>query len=365
MTLNKAKLIEVLDYQKQQLKETKTVENAPARPDAKSILESMEYKSGIPGLGRMRLAEVAAVTTSQFPSLLRDGLRPILFSSYAGIMQTWQEWAFSDTSDKPDEVYLEGSQIGLIPAVGEGAPYPTIDLALDRTVQITNVKYGAILPITREMVLFDRVQMINQMVQNLGEAAARTKEQNAYNVLTTAGNYTRNSTTGDNDYGANTAGTQFSPAGLVTANNVLVTMKDRKSGAYLGINPDTLILGPDLEFAAKQLLFSDQIWRSGSGSATNDVYGTGVDNPFRGRVKQIIVSPRMSVGNWVLCEAKKFIKVQQVWGVELFQTTAVPENFNFMHNDIYEYRVDEMYGIGMLNDRFAYYSSSTSAPIAN
>lgn len=365
MGLNTTKLIEILDPQSGKIKET-TIGEKP-RYDAQDMKEVIAQKGaamGIPGLGRMRLSEVAAVTTSEFPALLRDGLKPILFSSYNGVMQTWNQWAYTTSSDKPDEVYLEGSRIGLAPVVGEGDPYPTIDLALDRTIQIVNQKRGYILPITKEMVLFDRVQMINQMVTDLGEALATTKEQVAYNVLTTSGNYTRNSTTGDNDVGANQASTTFSAAGFITGYTTVTTMKDRKSGRYLGIQPNTLIVGPSLEFAAKQLFLGDTLWRTG-GSTTPDVYGTTTENVFRGAIKNIVVSPFMVAGNWVVCQAQRAVVCQQVWGPELFQTTAVPENFNFMHYDVYEYRADEMYSFGMVNDRFGFLSTATATPVVN
>jgi hypothetical protein len=361
MAIDKSKIINILDPQKQHIKET-TLEST--RNDAQDITERMAEAAGIPGLGRMTLKEVAAVSTSQFPSLLRDGLKPILFSSYDGVPQTWPMWAEVVQSDKQFEDYLEASRIGLLPIVAEGDPYTQIDLALDRTLQIRNDKRGSILPITREMVLFDKVQMINQMVQDLGEALAMTKEQAAYNVLTTSTNYVRNSTTSDNNEGANTLSTTFSPAGLAVAMRTLKTMKDRKSGRYLGIVPDMLVIGPDLEFAAKQLLFSDSVWRVG-GNTTNDVYGTGSDNPFRGAIKEIVITPWMVEGNWVLMRAKRAVTCQQVWGPELFSLTNIPESYNFMHYDVYEYRVDEMFGFGMKNDRFAFLSTATAAPIVD
>lgn len=355
------KIVEILDPQSGKLRET--VIDKP-RNDTQDMVEQLENNMGISGMGRMTLREAGFASTSQFPALLRDGLRPILFSAYSGVPQTYPLWAEVQQSDKPFEDYLEGSRIGLLPIVGEGEAYPAVDLALDRAFQIRNDKRGGIIQITREMVLFDRVGMIRDMVADLGNALAMTKEQDAYTLATTAGGYVRNSTTGDNDEGANTLSTAFSPGGLVIARRTLVTMKDRKSGRYLGVQPDTLIIGPDLEFAAKQLLTGDAIQRVG-GSTTNDVYGSGTSNPFKGLITNIVISPFMVEGNWILCQAKKFVVCQEVWGPELFALTNMAESTNFMHYDLFEYRADANYGFGMKNDRFAFLSTSTAAPIVN
>lgn len=356
--MEKAKIINILDYQSQKIeeKELDMRETVPAEP----IDGFFQHADG----RHMTLHEAATITTSEFPALLRDGIRPIMFDSYAGVTPTWNSWVREMPSTKPQEDYLEGSHLGLLSLVGEGKPIPRADFALDRTVSVVNQKRAEIYSITREMVLFDRVNMINQMFTDIGRSAAMTIEQDCYNVLTTAGNYTRNSTTGDNDQGANTAATTFGGLGLETAISTLVTTKDRKSGRYLGIRPTMLICGPRLEWAAKMLLLSDRLVRQG-GNTTNDVYGTGENNPWRGLINQIVVSPFVQSYAWVLCEPKQFIYKQTVWDIELLEATAIGNNFNYMNYHALDYSVSTMYGVGMVNDRFAYYSSSSTAPIAN
>ena len=56
-----------------------------------------------------------------------------------------------------------------------------------------------------------------------------------------------------------------------------IVMMSVASGTYLGLNPDTLICGPRLEFAVKQLLLSDNVQRVG-GNTTNETRGTGTTN---------------------------------------------------------------------------------------
>ncbi len=94
----------------------------------------------------------AALTTAQFPTLLQDGLRAILFDSYNALPTTWEAWCDFQPSDKQNEDYLRGSTLGTLPKVFELQAYPEIDVDLNDTVKISNHKYGAILKITEEMI---------------------------------------------------------------------------------------------------------------------------------------------------------------------------------------------------------------------
>jgi hypothetical protein len=353
-TYDAVKLIKIIDPQAGTLRES-VLEAPPVNPNP-----ILEVKA--PNGRRMSLREVAENNLSIFPTLLRSGLRAIMFDSYAGVPQTWQLWAQTIQSDKLYEDWLEESAIGLLPPVGEGAPYPHLLQELDRTFQIANQKRGAIISVTEEMIAFNKVGVITQQAQALGQAMARTKEQDAYNIITTAGNYNRNSTTGDNDFGANTAATTFGPSGLAeTIFPTLTSMKDRKSGAYLGVRPNTIIVGPALEYAAKQLLLSPVLSGMGDADATVS-YGTGTSNPFRGAIDTIIVAPQIQSFSFVVMERGRAVVCQEVWPLQLLQGTMTADNSEYFNFDVIEYRARELYGFGMLNDRYAYYSSSTTAP---
>jgi len=350
--MNNAKLIEILDPQAGKIRETVLTNSAPPSGDV-SLFESNGKQ--------MKLSEAATTYSATFPQLLRSGLRTILFEEYAKLPNTHQLWVQEVRSNKPDEVWIEGSTLGKLPIVPEGGDYPRAELDLDRSVQITNQKRGAILSISREAILFDRTNIIMQQIRDLAGAMAYTEEDDAYTVITTAGNFTRTSTGGDNDIGNNTAATTFSATGLMTALKTLRTMKDRKSGRYYGVNPTMLICGVNVEWAAKQLLLSDTLMRT-HGNTSAEVYGTGVSNPLRGQITQIVVSPfQLDEDSWVLMEPRKAVVKQVVWDLELVQKTS-NDDWAYFNADVLEYKVSKMYGFGMLNDRFAYYSSSTTAP---
>ena len=345
--MNVNKLIEIIDPQAGEIRET--VFLPQEIPDNDPLMEVARNK--------IQLLELA--TTSQFPQLMKDGLKAILFSSYNGVPNTHELWTMTERSNKPDETWLEGSTLGLLPVVGEGKPYPTLELALDRVVNVINQKRGGIIEVTREMTLFDQLGMIRQQTADLGQAMAMTEENDAYTILNTTGNYNR--TIADNDIGNNTNTTTFSPAGLELAFSTLRTMKDRKSGRYLGVRPDTLCCGPRLEFFAKQFLLSPEMGGMGDSNAAIS-YGGGTGNPFRGAISNIIVSPWFGTSfQWCLMQRGKAVVKQVVWDLEL--TQQIQQNSDaFFERGVLRYKASKMYGVGMLNDRFAYLSDSTTAP---
>jgi len=299
-----------------------------------------------------------AGSTPNFPDLLRQGLMFDVFSGYNEMPVVYPQIVREVSSNKMSEEYLKDAGIGMLPVVAEGQPYPRAAIALNDGVKIDNLKRGLIIPITEEIRRFDQLGKVRDIANTLGRAARMTREQQVMNVLTTTGNYTRNSTTKDNDIGANYGSTTFGPAGLVTAYRTLVTMKDRKTGQYIGVLPNTLIVTPGLWFFARSLLSSIDLNRQG-GPTTAEVYGAGIPNPFY-QLATIVVSPLLGATyEWVLLEAKRAVYLQVVDPLSV--TPPVYDE----SDDTYEYRVRDWYGVGMKDDRFAYFSNATAAPAAS
>jgi hypothetical protein len=309
------------------------------------------------------LAEAGAeLSTYNFPDALRMGLQVDLFTGYNETPTTYQQWARVTNSSKQQEEYLFDSAIGLPPIVGEGQPYPEVATDFDSGLIIRNAKRGMIIPVTEEMQRFDQVGKVREIAELLGRSMRREEEQRAMDVLTTGANYTRNSTTGDNDQGANTLTTTFDAAGLIVAFNTVRTSKDRKTGLYLGANPDTLVVTPKLWWAARQLIGSNMTVRQG-GNTTNEVYGTGDQNSFFNVVKTIIVSPEFgSSYGWCLMESRRAVTFQRVDPITLLIEGQNVGTEGYFNRDVIRYRARNWYGVGMRDDRFAFLSTSSTAP---
>ncbi len=303
---------------------------------------------------KVELSEAVALGsahTANFPDLLRQGLNFISMQSYAMEPVVYPQLVGPEvTSSKHQEEYLLDAAMGTAPVVEEGQDYPEAALALEAGKIVKNYKRGYIVPVTEEMRRFDQLGKVEQIAEAAGRSLRVTEEDVVLDALTTAGNYTH----------SNTAATTFSAGGLITAYNVLVTQRDR-TGNFLGVRPDTLVCGPLVYFAALQLLRSQQVMRAhaddDSTVITVERYGTGVTNPFYGLVDTIIMTPRFgSSYQWLLGQRGRGVKFQRVDPARVLP----PEYFPV--NDVWRYYARTWFGFGIVDDRFWYYSSSTTAP---
>lgn len=307
-------------------------------------------------------------TTATMPDLLRMGLRFDAFTSYAETPSYYAQFARTISSDKQQEEYLKDAAIGTLPVVHEGQPYPEAQIDMNEGLIVRNFKRGYIVPVTLEMRKFDQLNKVRQLGELMGRAARLTEEQAVMSVITTTANYTRTSTAGDNDEtavgsGANQQTLTFSAANLIVAFNILRTMKDRKTGVYLNVMPDTLIVAPKLWWAVQQLIRSPQGMRVGDAAAPAEVYGTGTVNAFFNAINTIIVSPQFGNGyEWAMMEKFRAVTFQRVEPVQVLQEDENVTSESYLTRDVLRYRVRNWFGVGMTDDRFAFFSNSTTAP---
>lgn len=366
MTIDSTKIYRVLDAQAATIQDV-TPTPQPVQLDESLLPYPRDHRGNITiDHERVHLTEAASeLSTYNFPDALRMGLQVDLFTSYNETPVTYPSWARVVNSSKQQEEYLFDSAIGLPPVVGEGQPYPEVATDFDSGLIIRNAKRGFIIPVTEEMQRFDQVGKVRETAELMGRAMRRGEEQSAMDVITTTANYTRTNTAGDNDEtvsgsGANYQAVTFSASGLITAFNILRTMKDRRTGIYLNVNPNTLIVTPKLWWAAKQLIGSNMTARGG---ATNEVYGTGDNNAFFNVVSTIIVSPEFgSSFGWWLGEAKRAVTFQRVDPISLMTEGMTSATEGYFNRDVIRYRTRNWYGVGMRDDRFAFLSTSTTAP---
>jgi phage major head subunit gpT-like protein len=315
--------------------------------------------------------EEAWVASPDAANLLRDGIRFLAFNAYREMPAEWERFTLVQNSDKPQEEYLLDGSVGTFPRVKSGEAVPTVISGFDRGVTIKNYQYAGLAEIVGDDIRFDRLGKIRQIAPLLGRAARQTETEAVYEVITSTGNYTRSATAGDNDgnvgNGANTQTLTFNAANLQAAKIIVGTAKDRKSGAYLGFNPDTLIVPPGLEVAAKQLLLSDTVMRVG-GNTTNETIGNGTTNPYFNMISNIIVSPWFGAKaagqySWALCDSSvQGLVFQRVAPFNIMEENQGMTSESYITRDVIRYKAMGYFGTGMVDDRAWFYSNSTTAP---
>lgn len=362
MSENQTKVIDIIDPVAGKIRETVIESRGPAHVDydpIKELRKQINLKIAESG-GEMDFRE-AFVNTPDAANLLRDGIRFYAFTSYRELPQEWTGFCRVETSNRPQEEYLLDASVGLLPAVRSGEPTPTVISGFDKGVTVKNYMYAGMAEVTGDDIRFDRLGKIRQIAAELGRAARMTETQQVYNVLTTTTNYVRNSTTGDNDIGANTAATTFSGAGLELAFATISTAKDRKSGQYLGLRPDTIVCAPRLEIPVKQLLLSAEVQRASANNAA-EVRGTGTENLYRGMITKIIVTPWIgTTWQWALLDSTVAPMVfQRVEPLTVMEEAQGVTSEAYLTRDVIRYKAMTYFGVAIIDDRAMYYSSSST-----
>lgn len=309
-----------------------------------------------------RLME-ALVAKPDAANMLRDGFRFLSFAQMRAMEQVWKAVIRTEPSNKPEEEYLRDANFGTIPKKPSGQPVDFITTSFEGATKVVNDPYRVGVMITGDDIRFDRIGKVRQTAEALGRSAKVTEDDAFFTDITTTGNFTRNSTTGDNDVGANTAATTFNALGLDTALTTISTAKDRKSGQYLQYNADTIFLTPKMEYPGKQMLMAPILARAADTGAA-EVRGMGTYNPYQGALRKIIVHPKFgSSYQWALCDSTVFSYVWQVvesW--QILQEGQIELSEAWLTMNAIRYVIMGYFGHGFVDDRAWYYSSSSTAP---
>lgn len=294
-------------------------------------------------------------------NILRTDLRQVAFTAMANQTRTYPMFTSTVDSNKPQEEWLRDAAMGTIPKYFSGAERPRAQSSFEGGTIIVNQQYSMIADIVADMIRFDQIGKIRQIAQELGNSAFLTDESTAYAEITTTGNYTRNSTTNDNDIGANTQTLTFNADNFRIARSIIGTSKDRKSGSYLGFNADTLIGAPQLEVPVLQLLNSQELQRT-HGNTGAEIIGTGTDNPIKGMISTIIFNPWFGQSfQWAMLDSRRqgFVR-QNVEGWNIFQESMNVSSETFLTHDSLRYMIMGYFGLGFVDDRPWFYSDSTT-----
>lgn len=341
-----------------------TMQERTINHDPIAALQEAVYRAGADKGLTSKLLE-AFVNTPDAASMLRDGIKYLAFTAFANQPRSFDLFSTLFPSSRPQEEYLRDAGMGTLPKVVSGENAPLLLSGFDGGVTVKNERYAGMVEVTQDDIRFDRLGKLRQIAPELGRAARNTEEAAVYAVITTTTNFTRNSTTGDNDIGANTSALTFSGLGLEQAYTTITTAKDRKSGSYLGLLPDTIICGPRMAFAIRQLLFADSIMRASANNAA-EVRGTGTTPIYRGLITNMIVSPWFATTTsgyqWALVDSKRTGFVfQEVEPFNILQEGMDASSEAYLVRNSTRFLAQGYFGVGMVDDRPWFYSSSTTA----
>lgn len=318
---------------------------------------------------RLREAAVGRMSTPNFPDLLRAGVRFDVFSGFNERPLAYPMLVRQISSNRPFEEYADDVGFGIAPIVKEGEAYPLVSPSIGGGLKIPNYKRGYIVEVTEELMKFDLWGKVRDLSTQIGRSLRLTREQAVLTALTNVNNYNSAKNLNDGVGGGTSVSNQqtltFTPQNLNKAMAIITTQKDRNSGQYIGAVPDTMVVTPLLERFARMLISSPELMRVG-GNGTNEQFGNGTRNPFFGIITKVVVSPMF--GNqfeWALLDSTRALYFQEVEGLSVQNEGTTMTSESWLTRDTVRYKARDWYGVGMRDDRFAFYSNSTTPPVAD
>ncbi|MCC7231216.1 MAG: Mu-like prophage major head subunit gpT family protein [Fimbriimonadaceae bacterium] len=270
-----------------------------------------------------------ALTKSDIPELLVPGLRAEFAEAYrAELDQSIADrLATIITTTMPVQKY---GWLGTVPPMREFLDERRPTGMSSYSVSIEDKVFEASLAVDRKAIEDDQLDMIRMRVRDLAFRVAAHRQQMVVETLAGGSSGTGYdgqpllSTTHPVQGGStfsNKTTSALDATTLAAAINSMMLVPDDQ-GTPLGILPDTLVVGPKLQWAAAELVESPVVVYRGN--ALDTAGATPYINAFQGRLN-VIVSPFLrdaSDDYWFLLDTKRPIK-----GVILQQRSDVPVEF--------------------------------------
>jgi hypothetical protein len=231
------------------------------------------------------MIRAAAVSNASMPNLLSNALNKLLEQQWVQAPGTWRSWcairAAQDFKPAKSLRPVFNGTLDVLPATGEIANGSLTDWMVEWKL----TSFAKMFTIGRQMLINDDLSGLSELPMGLALMADRAVSDLVYyNLLANPGSFF-GSGNGNNQSGGPSA---LSAASLTTAIKQLRLQKG-PNNAPLNIPPATLMVSPDLEQTAKELLHSSFQFRD----QTADRQPAG--NPLAQAVN-LVVEPRLTLG---------------------------------------------------------------------
>ena len=293
------------------------------------------------------------LTSGNFADLLKPGLKRVYDLAMSRPRPIMEMLFGVETSTRYEEQYQGMGAMGLVPAFDGTVPYTDFDAGY--RVDIRNYEFALGMQVERRLVDDDQFNQIKRRASNMADAFNITIETDAAQVFingfTDDGtNRMGASTNGADAVGLLSAAHPYSPANsgttqsnegtlALTIDNLDTTRQNMRNftddqGQLLGVNPDMLLVPPELERTATQLVSERAIYEPNS--AQYDV------NMFSGRFRPVVWDRLTDSNAWFLIDST-LMKQHLLWQWRIRPEFAQAEDFDGLTA---KFRGYMRYGIG-------------------
>lgn len=228
--------------------------------------------------------QASGYATISLPIALGNTMNKVLDRIYREAPAVWRRICkISGASNFHPQTNLRPTAFGSLDKVGPQGEVKSDRLGNETATEWKLQSYSKNLQVAFQHLRNDDLGFIEEVVMSQGPAAMRTVANEVFTMLNAAGNFY---TTGKGNLITSNA---FSVEGLAKALLEYRTQKDDR-GNYIDQQPVTLLCGPSLEQAAKELLMSEFTERVATASNIDKVRPTG--NPLRDSLR-LEIEPRL------------------------------------------------------------------------
>lgn len=223
----------------------------------------------------MELARAAINSTSTFPAIMSNLANKSVMVGFNEAETTYQIWAGKGSNrDFKEAARVALSEAGNLELVPEGGQFKQ-DSFGEASARTKVATYGKLFSLTRQAIINDDLGLFSKIATKYGSAAKRLVNKMVYAQLTGNVKMQDNVALFDSKHG-NVAGTgeALSVKAIAKAITAMRRQKGIQDEATLNITPKYLVVPPELEMTAYQIVNS---------TAAVDGVNSGVANPYKGR----------------------------------------------------------------------------------
>ena len=223
----------------------------------------------------MELARQAINSTSTFPAIMVNLANKSVMVGFNEAETTYQFWAGKGSNrDFKEAARVALSEAGNLELVPEGGQFQQ-DFLGEASARTKVATYGKLFSLTRQAIINDDLGLFSKIATKYGSAAKRLVNKMVYAQLTGNVKMQDGVALFDNKHG-NVAGTgeALSVKAIAKAITAMRRQKGITGDATLNITPKYLVVPPELEMTAYQIVNS---------TAAVDGVNSGVVNLYKGR----------------------------------------------------------------------------------
>ena len=240
----------------------------------------------------MELARAAINSTSTFPAIMSNLANKSVMVGFNKAETTYQFWAGKGSNrDFKEAARVALSEAGNLELVPEGGQFQQ-DFLGEASARTKVATYGKLFSLTRQAIINDDLGLFSKIATKYGSAAKRLVNKMVYAQLTGNVKMQDGVALFDTKHG-NVAGTgeALSVKAIANAITAMRRQKGITGDATLNITPKYLVVPPELEMTAYQIVNS---------TAAVDGVNSGVVNPYKGRIVVVADAELTDPDAWYL-----------------------------------------------------------------